>query len=151
MAQNPTNKHSLKTLANLLLSRMENRKYLLFNPKDRSVIQAELLEFLPNFLLSEEALNEEVRGAVTSRSGEISDANFSETEAYQSQKRALKSKYSDNAIAGFYLKTSLRQACKEIADFLFDNSHVEDVFESDEVLQKLVQETITNFDESQIA
>lgn len=146
-----TNHTSLKNLAKSILNKLENRKFIVFDPKKRGELQQELYERLGCLIITEEDINNEVRGQVASVSDAINDENITETDAYQSQKRAIKSRLSENEVQGFYLKEMLRDVCADCVKFLFDSSYVEDVFESDEVLQKLIMETIQAFDESKIA
>jgi hypothetical protein len=152
MAEAPkTNHHSLKLLAKSILNRLENRKFIVFNPKDRGALQEELVSRLSRYVLTEEDITNQVRGDVHKASEAIADSNIAEQEAFQSQKRALRARYEDNAIHGFYLKDTLRNVCVAVGQFLFDSSHVEDVFESDEAIHRLVMETIQQFDETKIA
>ena len=146
-----TNRHSLQLLAKSILNRLENNKFIIFNAKDRLLLQDDLFKRLENSVLTEEDINNQVRGQVSHASEAISDQNITETDAYQSQKRAIKSRLSENEIQGFYLQGTLRSICSDVCKFLFESRFVEDVFESDEAIQKLVMETIQKFDESKMA
>lgn len=146
-----TSTQSLKTLAKSILNRLENRKFIEFNPRERNSIQEALYSRLKKNILTEDDLNAMVREQVAKASESISEQNITETEAYQSQKKALKAKFADNAIQGFYLKSALRTICKDTCKFLFECSEIDEVFESDEAIEKLVIETIQTFDESKIS
>jgi hypothetical protein len=138
-------------LAKTILGKLENRKYIEFSAKSRNALQDELYQRLTKTVLTEEDLTNQVRAHVAKVSDAISEQNFTETEAFQSQKRALKSRLEDNAIQGFYLKDTLRSVCADVCKFLFDSKYVDDVFESDEAIQKLAMETIQTFDETKIS
>ncbi|MEW6057769.1 MAG: DUF507 family protein [Bdellovibrionota bacterium] len=133
------------------MNKLENNKYIVFNSKDRTLLQDDLFKRLTQSIVTEEDLNEQVRSQVARASEAISEQNLTETEAYQSQKRAIRSKLADNEVQGFYLHKTLRAVCEDVCKFLFDSRFVEDVFESDEAIQKLVMETIQKFDESKLA
>lgn len=148
---NSTNQTSLKTLAKSILNRLENNKYIVFNPKDRGVLQEDLFKRLSKFILTEEDLNNQVRSQVAGAAEAISEQNILESDAFKSQKRALKSRMGENELHGFYFQDTLRGVCGRVCKFLFDSPHVEDVFESDDSIQKLVMETIQAFDESKIS
>lgn len=146
-----TSQQSLKVLAKAIISKLENRKIIEFNPMKRNDLVEVYFKHLQRDVLTEEDLSEQTRKDVIARLGEVSDANLTESDAYRSQKKALKSKYEDNAVSGFYLKSPLRTVVQGSLKFLFDQPLIEDVFESDEVIQKLVMDAITTFDESKIA
>lgn len=150
-ATHNTNQTSLKTLAKSILNRLENNKYIVFNPKERGDLQEDLYRKLSKFILTEEDITNQVRAQVAQNAEAISEQNLTETEAFQSQKRALKSRMGDNELHGFYFQDTLRGICIKVGKFLFDSPFVEDVFESDEAIHKLVMETIQNFDETKMS
>ncbi|HRK02546.1 MAG TPA: hypothetical protein PLH57_07755, partial [Oligoflexia bacterium] len=129
----------------------ENQKMIEFNPRVRNDLQLSFEQFLATKILTDEDFTIQARTEVASRADALANQNLTETEAFQSQKRALRSRYEDNAIRGFYLKGTLRDTSKSVVQFLFDNTLVDDVFESDEALAGVVLSTLQNFDESKIA
>lgn len=148
---NTTTSHSLKLLSKSILNRLENQKFIEFAPANRSKIQDALVHRLSPLVLSDEAISQQVRTQIQDRVGSLEDQNISETSAFQSQRKTLVQQYSDNKCAGFYLMKPLRDICSNVREFLFDNSLIEDVFESDEIIQKAVLDVFQNFDESKIA
>lgn len=150
-ATTSTTQHSLKTLAKSILNKLENNKFIIFNPKERGELQEDLYRKLSKVILTEEDLNQQVRNQVTANAEALSEQSFTETEAFQSQKRALKARMGDNELNGFYFQTTLRGVCQSVCKFLFDSPFVEDVFESDEAIQKLVMDTIQGFDENKVS
>ena len=146
-----TSLNSLRTLSKVLLAKMENKKWVEFNPKSRGALQEEFFKHLQKSILTEEDLTRMVREQVSQVSDQISEQNITETDAFKSQKKVLRSKFEDHAIQGFYLKKSLRDVCKDVCHFLLNAPLVEDVFESDEQISKLVQETVSQFDESKVS
>lgn len=152
MATSTTTNHtSLKTLAKSILNRLENKKIIVFNVKERGELQEDLFRKLSKFVLTEEDLNNQVRAQVATASEAISDQHILESDAFKSQKRALKARMGENELHGFYFQDTLRGICGRVCKFLFESPFVEDVFESDDVIQKLVMETIQSFDESKIS
>ncbi|MBI3543181.1 MAG: DUF507 family protein [Deltaproteobacteria bacterium] len=143
-----TNHTSLKTLAKSILNKLENNKYIVFNPKERNDLQEDLVRRLQRSILTEEDITKQVRSQVTAAGDALTEQNITETDAFQSQKRALKSRMGDNMLHGFYFQDTLRGICISVCKFLFESPYVEDVFESDDAIQKLVMDTIQSFDET---
>lgn len=146
-----TNHTSLKTLAKSILNRLENRKFIVFNPKERGELQEDLYRKLTRSILTEEDINNQVRTQVAANAEAIGSHDITESDAFKSQKRALKSRMGDNELHGFYFQDTLRGVCIQVRKFLFESPYVEDVFESDDVIQSAVMETIQAFDESKLA
>lgn len=146
-----TNEQSLRTLCNVVLSRLEKGRFIEFNPAHRDKVREELLTTLKGVMLTEQDLIEMARDAVAGRVQDISESNITETDAFKIRKKDLKADFGENEVAGFYLTSSLREVAGKVAPFLLRCKLVEDVFESDESIQRLVQESILNFDESKIA
>jgi len=145
----PTTNHtSLKLLAKSILGRLENNKFIVFNAKERAELQEDLVRRMGRFIVTEEDINNQVRTQVAARGDALSEQNITETEAFQSQKRAIKQRMGDNQLHGFYFQETLRGVCASICKFLFESPLVEDVFESDEAIQKLIMDTIQSFKES---
>lgn len=146
-----TNHQSLKLLSKSILNKLDNRKFIAFNPRTRGDLQDQLYRRLSGQVLTEEDITNQVRAQVAVASEALSEQSITESDAFQSQKRAIKSRLSDNELHGFYFQGSLRTVCSDVCKFLFDSSLVEDVFESDDEIQRLVLDTIQSFDESKIA
>lgn len=146
-----TNLTSLKTLAKSILNKLENNKYIVFNPRDRGELQEQLFNRLHKIILTDEDLSNQVRAHIAKVSDAITEQNITETDAFQSQKRALKARLGEHEVHGFYLQRTLRDVVSDVGKFLFDSEFVEDVFESDDAIHKLVMETIQNFDESKLS
>jgi hypothetical protein len=143
--------HSLKILAKVIISKLENKKLILFNPLNRNQLVENYYNFLKNNILTDQDLSEMARLDVSKNLESLEDANFSESEAYRSQKKALIKKYEENSIQGFFLKKTLKQIIEESIQFLFDNELIEDVFASDEELYHIINDTIRTFDDSKVA
>ena len=146
-----TNRHSLHTLAKVLAGRLESKKYIEFSPKTRETLYADLASYLNKYILTEEDLTNQVREHVSRVSGSLAEQSINETEAFQSQKKALRAKYADNAVHGLYLKVTLRELCTKVLGFLFDYSGIDEVFGTDDVITQLVMTTIQTFDESKLS
>ncbi len=148
---NTTNQNSLRLLTKSILNRLENQKYIVFNPIQRTNLTDELFNMFSKHILTNSDLVETARKKVSEHSEEISEHQIAESEAFKNQKKALLSEYGEHELHGFYFKSSLKDLSQKVCKFLFDSSLVEDVFESDEDIQKLVVETIQGFNESNIA
>ncbi|MBI3558691.1 MAG: hypothetical protein HY074_20680, partial [Deltaproteobacteria bacterium] len=76
-----TSHTSLRVLAKSILNKLENNKFIVFNPKERGELQEDLYRKLSKFILTEEDINTQVRAQVTANAGALSDQNIAETDA----------------------------------------------------------------------
>lgn len=134
-----------------MISRLEKHKCIEFNPRDREALRKDFVEEMKGVMMTEQDLNEIARDSITGKAEDIADHNITETEAFKMRKKDLKDDLGENLVAGFYLTSSLREVCRKVPAFFLRNKYVEDVFESDETIQKMFQELLTNFDESKIS
>lgn len=146
-----TTEHSLRTLAKVIVSRLENAQHVEFNPAKRNDLRDSFFTLLGGLMLTEQALSQMVRDQIGAQSSNIADANITETEAYRMRRKALKEDYDDNAIAGFYLRAPLREVVAKAAAFFLKSPLVDEVFADDQTLHRLIQDTISTFDESKVA
>ncbi len=146
-----TNENSLKILAKTILSKLENRKYVVFNPAKRSEVVDALFKTLQRFMITDEDLTNRIREEIQTHSDVINDAHLTETEAFRSRKRALKEDLGENELQGFYFTGTVKEGCEQVRDFLFHDKFIEDVFESDENIDSLVLDTFKTFDEHRIS
>ena len=145
-----TTHQSLRVLGKSILSRLENNKYIIFNPTKRNELQDSLYSELVKWIITDEDIVTQVRDQVASRTEQLNDYSITETEAFKSRRAAIRKEVNDNELHGFYFKGTLRDVCINVGKFLFKTPIVEDVFESDENIHKLVMDTIRKFDEGKI-
>lgn len=146
-----TTRHSLKLLTKSVLNKLENRKFIEINPATRNELQEEFCKYLSRSIITDEDLTERVRAEISSHSQDISDKNITETSAFQSRKNALKAQLGENELHGFFFQQPLRSVAMSVSKYLLDSSLVDEVYESDEAILKLVLDTLQNFDENKIA
>ena len=74
MSATTTTSHtSLKVLAKSILIKLENNKFIVFNPKERGELQEDLFRKLSKFVLTEEDINAQVRAQVNQNADAISE------------------------------------------------------------------------------
>lgn len=146
-----TTKNSLKNLGKSIINRLENKKHIEIDAKKRTDLYEMIFKLLSKHVLTEEDLTDRVRNEISSHSDAIADQNITETAAFQSRKKQLREQLGEHELHGFYFQDSMRTAVLKVCSFLLDSPLIEEVYETDDVLQKNILDTIQNFDESKMS
>ncbi len=146
-----TTRQTLKLLATSIINKLENRKYIEIDSSSRNVLQDKLSVLLSRSVLTDEDLTDRIRKDISKVSDEIQDQNLTETAAFQSRKKLLKEEIGEHEIRGLYFQKTVRNVVIEIAKFLMSTEEVVEVYESDEIIHRIVIDTIQNFDPSKMA
>lgn len=146
MADSPyTTRETLKHLGQNLLSRLENRKQIEFTAQARVQLRDEVYRLLSPYVLTEEDLTERTRETIGSSQAELEAIAASDTEKYQAAKRLLRERFGDDVLHGFYFQKPLKDLGRLVAKFLMDSALVEEVYASDDDLQREIVEGFQKF------
>ncbi|MCM0607139.1 MAG: DUF507 family protein [Xanthomonadaceae bacterium] len=141
-----TTKETVKLLFKSIITRLENKKLVLFMPQNRNAIVDEAYHVLAPFVLSEEDLREMAMSKVKSKSDALTDAGASEHQQYRTAKNMLREEpLTENELNGFYFQESLKAVSDRVSTFLMKSKNVEDVFGSDEEIGLAVVDIIKKF------
>ena len=146
-----TTHHSLKLLGKSILGKLENRKFIEVVPANRNALLDAFVQHLSRTVMTDENFTDRVRKEISNHADAIADQNITETSAFQSRKRALKEQMGEHQLHGFYFQVPLREIVIRASKFFLDSTLVDEVFESDEALHKLMIEIIQNFDENKVS
>lgn len=140
-----TQRDTVKLLCKSIINRLENAKTIAFPPRLRQVIQDELFVLLGPGILTEQDLRERALARMGARAEMLQDAAFAESDQYKAAKAVVKSTFGDDELNGFFFQVPVRELATRVAGYLMRSSHIEDVFENDEDIEKRVIDTIKTF------
>lgn len=141
-----TTKETVKLLFKSIITRLENKKLVMFMPQNRNAIVDEAYNLLAPYVLSEEDLRELAMSKVKSKSDALSDSGASEHQQYRTAKTMLREEpMTENELNGFYFQESLKSVSDRVSGFLMKSKNVEDVFGSDEEIGLAVVDIIKKF------
>jgi hypothetical protein len=123
-----TKKEHVKALAKNVVSRLEQDEAIVLNPRTRQLVYQDL------FLKLED----------------LDESGYTENEQYKAAKSVLMNKFAENAVAGLYYQRPVKSVAQEIGLFLMSHKQVEDVFPSDDELEKSIVEFLKRFNPSQL-
>ena len=145
-----TKKEHVKALAKNVVSRLEQDEAIVLNPRTRQLVYQDLFLKLEDMIMTDEQIREKIIGQLGLKSEELDDSGYTENDQYKAAKSVLMNKFGENAVAGLYYQRPVKSVAQEIGLFLMNHNQVEDVFPSDEELEKSIVDFLKRFNPSQL-
>lgn len=140
-----TNRETLALLIKSIVTKLENQKSISFPPRLRSVVQEELVGLVGPYVMTEQDLREKALAKMGAKAEALSDTAFTESEQYKAAKSIVRKSFGDDELNGFYFIKPLKIVAGTLAGYFMRSSHIDDVFESDEDLEKQIVEMVLKF------
>ncbi len=145
-----TKKETVRLLIKSVVNRLENNKSISFPPRLRQIIQDELHSLVGPFILTDEDLREKTLAKMGAKAEVLADTAFTESEQYQAARSVVRGGFGDDELNGFYFQRPLKLVARTIAEYFMRSSHIDDVYETDEDLEKQIVEVTQKFDPAQL-
>ena len=145
-----TKKEHVKALAKNVVSRLEQDEAIVLNPRTRQMVYQDLYLKLDAMILTDEEIREKIINQLGLKSEELGETGYTENEQYKAAKSVMMNKLGENAVLGLYYQRPVKVVAQEIGLFLMSHNQVEDVFPSDEELEKTIVEFLKRFNPSQL-
>lgn len=149
MTPTPSTRESIRVLCKSILNRLENKKSIQFPPRLRQVVQDELYGLVGPYILTEEDLRERTLQKMGARAEFLQDTTFTESEQYRAARAVIRKTFGDDELHGLYFQKTLKQVAESIAKYLMRSSHIDEVYETDEDLERAIVETVQKFNISE--
>jgi hypothetical protein len=140
-----TKKDSVRLLVKSIVTRLENNKSIAFPVRLRQIIQDEIQGLVGPYILTEEDLRERTHARMGSKADILAETNFAESDQYKAAKAVVRGTFGDDELNGFYFQKSLKTVARTIAEYFMRVSHIDDVYETDEELERQIVETVQKF------
>jgi hypothetical protein len=145
-----TKREHVKVLAKNVVTRLEQDEAIVLNPRMRQNIYQDLYLKLEPLILTDEEIREKVIGELGSKAESLSESNSAESDQFKAAKAVLMTKLGENAVMGLYYQRPVKNVAQIVGDFLMNHHLVEDVFPSDEELEKTIVDYFKKFNPEQL-
>lgn len=145
-----TKKEHVKILAKDIVSRLEKDEAIVLNPRDRAAISEDLFVALEPQILTDDEIRLKILAQLGLNADTLIESGANESDQYRAAKNVIMSKVGENAVAGLYYQKPVRTVAIEIGKFLMNHKFVEDVFSSDEELEKALVDFLKRFNPEQL-
>jgi hypothetical protein len=141
----PTKRETVRLLCKSIITRLENRKAIDFPARLRSVVHDEVFGLVGPYVLTDEDLRERTLARMGARAELLEDTAFTESEQYRAARAVILGTFGDDVLNGFYFQKSLKFVADIVVKYVMRSSNINDVYESDEELERQIVETIQKF------
>ena len=140
-----TQRETVRLLCKSIITRLENQKSISFAPRLRQIVQDEIFGLVGAMVLTEEDLRERALAKVGAKTEALQNSQFAESDQYKAAKAVVRSTFGDDELNGMFFQKPLKFIATEISKYFMRSSHIDDVFETDEDLEKSIVEFIKKF------
>lgn len=140
-----TQKETVKTLCKSILTRLENNKSIEFAPRLRSIVQDEVMNLVKPHVFTEEDLREKTLLSMGQRAEQLSGSDFAESDQFKAAKAIVKKTFGDDVLNGLYFQRPLKHVAELIVSYLMRSSHIDEVYETDADLERLIVDIVKTF------
>jgi len=145
-----TKKDHIKVLAKNVVSRLEQDEAIALNPRTRQMVYQDLFTKISPYILSDEEVREKIINQLGQKADELSDTGVTESDQFKAAKTVLMNKIGDNAVHGLYYQIPVKNVAVLVVQFLMSHNQVEEVYLSDDELEKTIVDFFKKFDSSQL-
>ncbi len=145
-----TRRETVKQLCRSVLTRLENQSAIQFAPRLRQVIGEELEGLVGPWILTDEDIKDKVVRQMGARAEALSETEFTETEQFRSAKSVIRNQVGENEVHGLYYQRPIKTVAEEMTRYWMRSSHIDDVFWSDDELEKEIVHILRGFDPKQM-
>ena len=144
----PTTRDSIRLLCKSVLNRLENQKAIVFPVRLRQVIQDEVSDLVGRDILTDQDLKERTLTQIGAKAELVDESQFADNVQFRTARSVIRKSFGDDELHGFYFQKPLKNIAEAIAAYLMRSSHIDDVFETDDDLIRMIVDSVKRFNAS---
>ena len=145
-----TKKEHVKILAKNIVGRLEQDQAIVLNPRNRQAINDDLFTALSPLVLTDDEIRERILAEMGLKADTLIESGANESDQFKAAKSVIMNKVGENAVMGLYYQKSIKAIALQIAQFMMNHKFVEDVFPSDEELEKTIVDFLKRFNPQEL-
>jgi len=138
-------KESVKHLCKQLVSRLESQKSIAFPARLRQIVQDEMHGLIGPYILTDEDLRERAIQKIGGSVEQLADSGATDSAAFKTAQSIIREQLCQDPLNGFYLQKPLRQIAQLLAGYFMRSSSIDEVYETDEDLEKMIIDYVRTF------
>ena len=141
----PSKKENVKLLCKSIVTRLENQKSIAFPPRLRQIVADEVHSLISPYVLTDEDIREKALLKMGASKEMIDDGGFNESDAFKTAKKMVRESIGDDELNGFYFVKPLKNVATMLAGYFMRSASIDEVYETDEDLVKMIIDITKNF------
>jgi len=134
----------VRNLCKSVLNRLENHKMIEMIPQRRSEVVDDLFISVQPMVFTDQDIHEKTVEMVGDAHPE-DGGDISETEQYRIARSIVKKKFGNEELHGLYYQTTIKEIAESVTKFLMDSEKIDDVFDTDENIEREVVKIVKDF------
>lgn len=143
-----TTRDTVMSLSKSILTKLENRAAIEMPAEARQKVADEVFGLIGSRILTDQDLRERTLdklGAAGDRMDDSQLREVTESERYRVAKKMVRESFGDNELRGLYFQTNLKEIAGQISKYLMKSPNIDEVYASDDELEKTIVEIIQKF------
>ena len=140
-----TQKETLRLLCKSIVTRLTNQKSISFPPRLRQIVQDEVFGLITPLVLTDEDLKERTLAKIGAKAEMLQDSAFTDSDQFRAAKAVIRNNFGNDELNGFYFQKPPKHVADSIVQYLMRSSHIDDVYETDEDLERQIVDIIKKF------
>ena len=140
-----TRKENVLVLCKSIVTKLENNKSIAFPPRLRNVVADEVFGLISPYIMTDEDMKEKAIAKLGANADKVAEANFTESEAFKAARKMVRESFGDDELNGFYFLKPLKTVSGMIVSYLMRSASIDEVYETDEDLVKMIVEIVKLF------
>ncbi len=140
-----TRKENVLVLCKSIITRLENTKSIAFPPRLRNVVAEEVHGLISPYIMTDEDIREKAIAKLGANAEKVAEANFTESEGFKAARKMVRESLGDDELNGFYFLKPLKTVSGMIVSYLMRSASIDEVYETDEDLVKMIVEIVKGF------
>lgn len=145
-----TQRETLRLLCRSIITRLENRKAIAFPPRLRDIVQDEVFGLIGPYVMTEQDLREKALAKMGAKADALQDTQAAESDQFKAAKAVVRAGFGDDELNGFFFIKPLKMVADTIVKYLMRSSHIDEVYETDEDLEKQIVEIVQKFNPAEL-
>ncbi|MBN23372.1 MAG: hypothetical protein CL678_18950 [Bdellovibrionaceae bacterium] len=140
-----TDANTVKNLCKSILTRLENDQSICLETTQRAQAFDSLYEVIRSSVLTEDDLRKKTFASMGLSKDSLEELTMSEAEQYRAARRAVRKDFAEDELNGLYFQSTLRDIAIKVIEFLMSAKEVDEVFASDDELNRAIVLVIKKF------
>ena len=145
-----TKREHVKILSKNVISRLEQDEAIVLNARMRQNVYQDLYQKIASYIYTDEDIRQKVIEKLGKNAEALGETDAAESDQYKAAKSVIMAQLGENAVEGLYYQQPLKNIAQAIGQFVMSHTFVEDVFLSDEDLEKTVVDFLKKFKPDQL-
>ena len=150
MSTSSSRKENVRNLCKSIVTKLENQKSISFPPRLRQIVHDEVYGLVGPYIMTDEDIREKALVKMGANQEKLDETAFTESEAFKAAKAVVRNGFGDDELNGFYFLKPVKQVANMIASFMMRSSSIDEVYETDEDLEKMIVEFVKTFNPANV-